>query len=797
MRRVLESLVAHHDPRLVLLASGICVFGALTTMTVAAHAARSGNRRPLALFLLLGFYTGATAWSTHFIANLAWLVDVPTTYQSVLTGMSFVVGAAVIGLGFMLAIRESPRIGYRVLGGAIVGLGSVAVHYLGLAAMRMPGLLRHDPVLAILAITLSAGLGAVALAAAFGPRTRRGRTVPALLLAGMVLVAHFTAMGAVEFIPGPVGDLAAEGVPRSILVVTVTTMSMFILGTGFVGVGVDQREALRRAAEADRLRALADGAFEGIIVHRNGAIVDANAAARRMFGLPERGIDGLAAIVLDFLVQPTPPSGDRGEGGRDGAVAELNLPRPDGGTFPAEVGRRRIALPNGSQGEVVAVRDLSDRKEFEARIAHVVLHDALTELPNRRFFMELVQNSLWVSRRMAEQCALLSIDLDNFRTTNEIHGHAGGDEVLRSVARRIAATLRDTDVAARPGGDEFAILIAGGEQPKAAIALAERITRALEIPIRVGDSEVIVSASIGVALYPADGSSPDELLHSADAALARAKADGKGVCRFFEPQMNAALVARRRIETGLRQAIAEGRLSVVYQPIVDARTRAPLGFESLVRWNDPEMGVVPPSEFIPIAEETGLIGQIAEIVLRQACQDATEWPDHLHVAANLSAAQFRRPGLVDVVREALRESGLPGSRLELEITETLLVENRDVAVRLLRELKALGIHISMDDFGTGYSSLSYLQSFPFDKIKIDRVFVSGLPHNPQNASIVRAVAAMGRSLRMRVVAEGVETERQAEILSRLECDEMQGYLIARPMPAGEVSRFLSRSLVSV
>ncbi len=792
MRRVLEILVAHHDPRLVLLAAAICVFGAVTTMKVATQAAMSGNRRPLVLFLLLGFYSGATAWSTHFIANLAWRVEVPSTWQPVPTGMSFVIGAAVIGLGFSLAIRTSARIKYRVLGGMIVGLGSALLHFVGMEGMRMPGTLSHDPLLVLASTVLSAGFGALALAIGFGTRVQRDKTIAALLLAAMILGHHFVAMAGVTFEPGAAGGLAEDGVPRSMLVTTIVTMSVFILGTGLVGVSVDQRAAHRRAAEADRLRTLADGALEGIILHRGGVIVDANAVARRMFGLPEQGLDRPAEVSLYFLVAPPTPARDPADGG----PAEVHLPRPDGSTFPAEINRRAIILPDGSEGEVFAVRDLTDWKEFEARIAHVALHDSLTDLPNRRFFMEIVQKTIWMAQRTGQRCALLSIDLDDFRLANELHGDGAGDEVLRAVARRIMATLRDADVAARLAGDEFAILITDARQPRPAIVLAERIIEALKQPIQTGVTEVTISASIGVALYPVDGTSPEELLRNADVAMARAKADGKGICRFFEPQMNAALAARRRIESGLRRAISEGRLTVAYQPIVDARSRATLGFESLARWWDPEMGEVTPAEFIPVAEETGLIVPIAEIILRQACHDAMKWPGHLRVAANLSAVQFRRPGLVDVVRRVLRESGLPGHRLELEITETLLVENREVAVRILRELKSLGVHISMDDFGTGYSSLSYLQSFPFDKIKIDRVFVSDLPENPQNASIVRAVAAMGRSLHMRVVAEGVETDTQAEMLTDLHCDEMQGFLIARPMPEAEVSKYLSRGMVT-
>jgi diguanylate cyclase (GGDEF)-like protein len=388
------------------------------------------------------------------------------------------------------------------------------------------------------------------------------------------------------------------------------------------------------------------------------------------------------------------------------------------------------------------------------------------------------------------------MDLDGFKLVNDMHGHHAGDELIRVVGRRIAAALRDADVAARFGGDEFAVLQTCASQPGQAMALAERLLDALHAPIRLQDAEVTISVSIGVALFPDDGTTAEDLLRNADTAMYRAKADGKATCRFFEPQMDAAIMARRRLENGLRRAVAEERLALVYQPIVDSVGRAPLGFEALLRWEHEELGSIPPSEFIPVAEDTGLIVPIGDYVLRRACSDAATWPAPLRVAVNLSAVQFRRKGLVQSVQRALAESGLAGDRLELEITETLLIENRDEALRVLRELKDLGVRIAMDDFGTGYSSLSYLQCFPFDKIKIDRIFVADLPNNSQNASIVQAITAMGRSLHMRVVAEGVETAHQADVLKGLSCDEMQGYLIARPMPARDVGGFLMSSALA-
>jgi diguanylate cyclase (GGDEF)-like protein/PAS domain S-box-containing protein len=785
MWRVLDNLLLDHDLRLVLLAAAICVFGAVSTMSVSGRAA--GKKRTALWLVLLSVCAGATVWSTHFIAMLAYRVTMPMTYDAGLTALSFAVGAAVMGLGFFIAMRFRRGRSARLIGGAILGLGVVLLHYLGMAALRMPGHLSYSPGLVAASIVFSLGFGALSLFVEFGPVRPLTRVGSTALMIVMIVALHFTAMGAVIVQHALTLTTAADGVSRSVLVTAVAVASLFILLVAMTGALVDQRVSRRLAAEADRFRTLAEGAFEGIIVHRNGMIVDANGAARRMFGLAEHGInqsiDGwFEAASGEFALRSADSGDDR--------TMELVLRRPDGSSFPAEICRRRMLLTDGAEGELFAIRDLTARKESEARLAHIALHDQLTELPNRRFFMELAQKNISLAQRTGERFALLALDLDDFKLINDMHGHAAGDELIRVTSKRIAATVRDSDISARFGGDEFAVVQTCASQPHQAIALAERLLDALRAPISLDGVEVVISVSVGVALYPDDGNTVQDLLRNADTAMYRAKADGKATCRFFEPQMDAALVARRKLEQGLRRAVADDRLSVVYQPIVDSGCRTPLAFEALVRWHDDELGLIMPGDFIPVAEETGLIVPIGEFVLRRACFDAMTWPAPLRVAVNLSAVQFRRKGLMDTVRRALEDSGLPGSRLELEVTETLLVENRDDALRVLTELKTLGVRIAMDDFGTGYSSLSYLQCFPFDKIKIDRVFVSDLPGNTQNASIVRAVAAMGKSLKMRVVAEGVQTDVQADLMKELECDEMQGFLIARPMNAGDIEAFL-------
>jgi diguanylate cyclase (GGDEF)-like protein/PAS domain S-box-containing protein len=781
--RAFEILMIEHDPLLVLLAAVICAFGAISTMNVSSRAMDS--KRPSPWMLLVALCAGCTVWATHFIAMVAYRQDVVTTYDAGLTALSFACGVVIMGLGFLVAIRGAQSSAARLLGGSVVGGGVIALHYVGMAALRIPGGFSLTPALVGASMVLSVLFGAAALWVAFHP-DRGHRMAGALLMVVTIVSLHFVAMGAVHAHPVMPGSLLVEsGISRSMMTVIVSMAPISVLLIGLLGAVIDQRVSRRLAAEADRFRTLADGAFEGLVVHRGGAIVDANVAARRLFGLLDNEPN---QSIAPWLLAALDPS--RATAALDTEVVEITIKRRDGTRFPAELCRRRMLLSDGEDGELCAIRDLTARKESEARIAHLALHDPLTELPNRRFFLELASKAVAHSQRTDEGFALLALDLDDFKHVNDTHGHAAGDELIRILTRRIVSTLRDSDVAARFGGDEFAILQTNVTEASPTMALAERLLEALRAPVQLDYGEITISVSIGIAHYPTDGRTVEELLRNADTAMYRAKSDGKATIRFFEPHMDAALVRRRALERGLGRAVSEKRLRVAYQPIVESGSRRPIGFEALVRWHDPEFGEVTPSDFIPVAEGTGLIVPIAEFVLQEACMAAVHWPSHLRVAVNLSAVQFRRKGLVETVRRTLEESGLPGDRLELEVTETLLMDNRQEALRTLNELKELGVHVSMDDFGTGYSALSYLQCFPFDKIKIDRCFVTDLARNPQNASIVRAVAAMGRSLKMRVVAEGVETDHEAEMLKGLDCDEMQGYLIARPMDASDVQAFL-------
>ena len=444
---------------------------------------------------------------------------------------------------------------------------------------------------------------------------------------------------------------------------------------------------------------------------------------------------------------------------------------------------------------LIAAIDITERKQAEARVAHMAHHDALTGLPNRVMLRIRMEEALNRLRRNGKGVATLCIDLDNFKAVNDTLGHPCGDHLLQCVAQRLRATLRPDDTAARLGGDEFAIVQTDIEDPAEVSALARRILADLSEPYDIMGHQVLVGASVGIALAPGDGTDADKLLKNADLALYRAKADGKGAFRFFESEMDARVQARRLLEIELRTAMLAHQLEVNYQPLVNLESGQISGFEALVRWPHPSRGYISPAEFIPVAEETGLIGSLGAYVLRQACTDASKWPEHVKLAVNLSALQFRTGNLFAMVKQTLEETGFSPKRLELEITESLLLDKVDHVMATLHALRALGVHISMDDFGTGYSSLSYLRKFPFDKIKIDQSFVRDLGTNADSQAIVRAILSLGSSLGITITAEGVETEAELDCLKLEGCNEGQGFLFSKARPQADVLEMLTKKVV--
>jgi len=503
----------------------------------------------------------------------------------------------------------------------------------------------------------------------------------------------------------------------------------------------------------------------------------------------EQGANDYVTKPVDFAIAlarvNTQISRKRAE--RQVALANEEL-RKTNEDLERRVQERTIRLIDANQR---LKEEIADREELQAKSQYLAYHDSLTGLGNRLLFKEQLEEALRDVSVTSHPLAVLFLDLDGFKAVNDTLGHSVGDMLLKSIAAKLRDLLPVTDRIARLGGDEFAILQMSGPQPTSSISLSEKIIEVVGHGHSIDGHDVTVGASVGIAVARPGEMSTENFLKSADLAMYNAKSEGRGTYRIFDPKMDAIVQTRRSLERDMRTALAQGGFELFYQPLVNLQTKKVTAFEALMRWNHPDRGNVPPSEFIPVAEEMGLIVQLGEWALRRACQEAVKWPEPIRVSVNLSSLQFAKGNLVSTVVSALASAGLPASRLELEITESVLLEKSERNIGILNQLRGLGVRISMDDFGTGYSSIGYLRSFPFDKIKIDRSFVRDLLVDEGSLAIVRAIAGLGISFGMTTTAEGVETEEQMRCLNLEGCVEVQGYLYSRPVPADDVANLLA------
>jgi diguanylate cyclase (GGDEF)-like protein/PAS domain S-box-containing protein len=541
----------------------------------------------------------------------------------------------------------------------------------------------------------------------------------------------------------------------------------------------DRKRAERAMAESEaRLRSIVFASAEPLLlIDGEGRTLFANPAAAALFG---RSVEAMTGTQLGLPLAA-------------GRPAEVDIVIPGGGVRPAEMQFAATEL-DGRPVLVVSLHDLSERKRFEAHIQHLATHDRLTGLPNRALLDDRVEQAILHARRGRESLALLFVDLDQFKLVNDSYGHAAGDALLVEVAGRLRETVRDGDTVARLGGDEFVILLTSLSQPQDSAVVARKIAEALDRPLALEGGEIRVSASIGISLFPDDGEGLDALLQSADAAMYRAKDAGRNGFHYYSAEMGEQARARVELEAGLRRALEREELRMHFQPQVDLATGKVIALEALLRWEHPQRGMISPATFIPVAEDSGLIVPVGQWALRAACREAAGWAaaglGEVKVAVNLSARQFWRGSVTEAVRAALAESGLPPSRLELEITETVVARDLQQVMLSLEQLRRMGVGVAIDDFGTGYSSLAYLRSLPIQKLKIDRSFIQGIPADPEATALVGEIVRLAHVLSLTVVAEGVETAEQARYLRGAGCEAMQGFLFARPLPGPEAAALL-------
>lgn len=677
MLKVLSCLAVEHDWRYLAIAVAICVIGSVLSMRLFARLRRSHGARRMHWLLLAGLVAGGTVWTTHFASMLGYDMPLQRSFDPMLTTLSLVIAVTFTAAGFMVTARA--KLGPLVeVGGAIFGLGIVAMHFVGMGALQLTGTIQWDRTLVMLSIALAMFFGAVAMNRIARPVTRFCKYGGAAAMVLAIVTLHFTAMGAVTVVPMGGIDVPAQ--------------------------------------------AISDEAM-------------------------------LVAIVVTFA----------------------------------------LVLTTGTSAYMI---DLHSANEASENYKHMALHDPLTGLPNRNHLAKRLSEWLERNREDTARIAVLAVDLDRFKDVNDVHGHAAGDAVLRAIAARLGASLAPSEFFARVGGDEFVAVKQDIFMRNEAPRFAARLRAAILEPVIWEGQALSVGCSIGIAMFPEDGTTAEVLTSRADLAMYRAKSLGRDKICAYEATMDEQSRSRAALAMDMRRAIGCGEFELYYQAQNDTQTRDIIGFEALLRWKHPERGFISPADFIPIAEETGLIVELGDWVLKTACATAASWSTPYRVAVNLAPMQLAQSELPQRVAEILRQTRLAPQRLEIELTESGIIADQQHALNVILALKALGVTVAMDDFGSGYSSLSTLQNFPFDKIKIDREFIMGVGDNVHSAAIIKATILLGTSLKIPVLAEGVETEEHLAFLREQSCPAVQGYLFGKPMPSGDVARLLEGSAVT-
>ena len=790
MFQVYTCLTNDHDWRLVVLAGAVCLLASAVAVILFHRAQATTGGTQFVWLALDAAAAGCGIWATHFIAMLAYEPAIGTGYNLAITILSLLIAVLITGAGLAAALLDLGR-WTAAFGGAVVGGGIAAMHYTGMMALEVPGRMTWAPNLVVASIVLGIAFGSFALHFAARRDDWVNTVIATILFALAILLMHFTAMGAVLVVADPTRINDAAALSPAALSLVIAGIVTIVLGICLVAALSDRQANGKLQQQKILLDTALENMSQGLCMFdADGRIVLFNERYAKMMGFPAASLRGLSLLDLIKYRKAAGEIVDDPQEFFARVVAAAHEGKSNTRIIETSAKRalRIIEQPMQEGGWVSTLEDITEWREAQAQISHMAHHDALTGLANRTQLVEKLQNALTALPSRGGGIAVHFIDLDRFKSVNDTFGHDGGDFLLRTVAERLRSVIRIDDTVARLGGDEFVVVQTGVSDRDQVKEFARRLTSAVTAPMKLREQAIVATVSVGVAVAPADGSNPERLLKSADLALYKAKADGRNCIRFFLAEMDTELQARFKLEKIVREAVLRDGFELHYQPVFEISERRLVGFEALIRLPAEDGTLIPPLVFIPVAEDLRLIDKVGAWVLREACRTAATWPEYLTVAVNLSPAQFLAGSVSDIVAAALKEAGLAAHRLELEITETLLLGNSEATMAELQTLKAMGVAIVMDDFGTGYSSLSYLWRFPFDKIKIDRSFMQGFEGSSRDAKVVvKTIIALGRELNMRVTVEGVETATQLAFLDKADGDQVQGFFFGRPVPASEVS----------
>lgn len=805
-------LQGSYNPALVVLSVLIAMFSAYTALNLVSRLKNThATQITLNRIGTSGLVLGLGIWSMHFVGMLAFSLPVPIHYGGAITLLSLVI-AIIASIGGLALANFKEGKTYLISGGIVLGIGISSMHYVGMAAMHLPAHMHHNNLLILLSVFVGVAAAIVSLWLAFAvgkgdiSGTARIKISSSVVMGFAIAGMHYIGMAAMSFHTQNNTHFVATGfeLDPGLIGVTLTIATLLLMSFALWSSRLVAESNLIQENE-EKIRAITENLSDIIIsINTHGIIEFANSAITATFGYQPEDVIGKNVSMLmpephthkhDGYIQNYLETNNPQIIGK--TLRELQAIAKDGRIFPIDLSVSETVIA-GKKSFIGTIRDISERIEAQQRLQYLAHHDALTSLPNRHYFLEHIEHALAKAKRRDQLVAIMFLDLDRFKVINDTLGHSVGDQLLQEIAHRLKNCIRAGDVIARISGDEFTLLLDDLSDEKDISVIAKKIIHELSLPFAASGHELFTSASIGISIYPTDGKTSSGMMRHADIAMYRAKSEGGNQYRFYSTEMKARGGNRLKLESDLRHALEREEFELYYQPQVDNENGVYSGSEALIRWNHPTLGLLPPSDFIPLLEETGLIIPVSDWIIRTACEQAIVWHKMglppMHVAVNLSARQFSDKHLTDKILKILQSTGLSPEYLELEITENILMQHDSHTMNIIHNLHALGVQLAIDDFGTGYSSLSYLRKFPIHTLKIDRSFVRDITTDSDDAAIVQLIIAMAHSLKLNVIAEGVETREQIEFLKQKKCWEMQGYYFSEPLPAAKLTPLLQKGI---